>query len=178
MNSVTVETLLQRFNDTIGQWVGFLDHYSLEMLHLSPRPGSWSLGQVYTHIINDTQWVVQQMKRSMENSDDADKTAHENARTMLQNNDFPDTMIKGPSTGKPIAQPADKAQLLRELISIREAVNKLYASANVAGATGKTRHPGLGYLDTREWLQFAEMHMRHHLRQKKRIDEQIIKSRP
>ncbi|HEV9036934.1 MAG TPA: hypothetical protein VGQ51_09945 [Puia sp.] len=37
-------------------------------------------------------------------------------------------------------------------------------------ATGKTRHPGLHYFNSLEWLQFAEMHMRHHFRQKKRID--------
>ena len=36
---------------------------------------------------------------------------------------------------------------------------------------GKTKHPGLGYFSAEEWLQFAEMHFRHHLRQKKRIDE-------
>lgn len=35
---------------------------------------------------------------------------------------------------------------------------------------GKTKHPGLDYFSAIEWLQFAEMHLRHHLRQKKRID--------
>jgi hypothetical protein len=35
---------------------------------------------------------------------------------------------------------------------------------------GKTKHPGLGYFSAKEWLQFANMHFRHHLRQKKRID--------
>ena len=173
-----ITQLLQRFNDTIGQWIGFLDDYTLEMLREQPREGSWSLGQVYTHIIDDTKWVVGQMKRSMESSSDADKDMQEHARTMLRNNDFPDRMIKGPSTGKPIAQPADKDQLSQELNSIRAAVNTLYASAKVAGATGKTGHPGLGYFNTLEWLQFAEMHMRHHFRQKKRIDEQLFTSRP
>jgi hypothetical protein len=36
---------------------------------------------------------------------------------------------------------------------------------------GKTKHPGLGYFSAHEWLQFADMHFRHHLRQKKRIDD-------
>ena len=36
---------------------------------------------------------------------------------------------------------------------------------------GKAKHPGLNYLNASEWLQFADMHMRHHLRQKKRIDD-------
>ena len=165
--------LLQRFNDTIGQWIGFLDDYTLETLRRPPGNDSWSLGQVYTHIIDDTRWVVGQMRQTMDSDADFDKEPHENARSMLRNNDFPDTMIKGPSTGKPIAQPTDKAQLSRELNKIRKAVNDLYARANLAAAIGKSRHPGLGYFDSLEWLQFAEMHMRHHFRQKKRIDEQL-----
>ena len=169
--------LLQRFNDTVGRWIGFLDDYTLEMLRQQPREGSWSLGQVYTHIIDDTGWVVEQMKRSMESNADADKDMREHARIILRNNDFPDTMIKGPSTGKPIGQPADKEKLSRDLVSILDAVNRLCTTANVAAATGKTGHPGLGYFTSLEWLQFAEMHMRHHLRQKRRIDEQLFISR-
>jgi hypothetical protein len=36
---------------------------------------------------------------------------------------------------------------------------------------GKTKHPGLGFFNANEWLQFAEMHLRHHLKQKERIEE-------
>ena len=36
---------------------------------------------------------------------------------------------------------------------------------------GKTKHPGLNYFNANEWLQFAEMHLRHHLKQEKRIEE-------
>jgi hypothetical protein len=35
---------------------------------------------------------------------------------------------------------------------------------------GKAGHPGLGYFSAAEWLQFAEMHLRHHFRQKERLD--------
>jgi hypothetical protein len=50
----------------------------------------------------------------------------------------------------------------------------LCASHNLDNATGKTRHPGLLYFSALEWLRFAEMHMRHHFRQKKRIDEALF----
>jgi len=36
---------------------------------------------------------------------------------------------------------------------------------------GKTKHPGLNYFSADEWFRFAEMHFRHHERQKKRIDD-------
>jgi hypothetical protein len=37
----------------------------------------------------------------------------------------------------------------------------------------KTKHPGFHYLNAIEWLQFIEMHFRHHLKQKKRIDKYL-----
>ena len=169
--------LLQRFNDTIGQWICFLDDYTLEMLRQPPRAGSWSLGQVYRHIIDDTRSFARQMRESLDNPADGEKEMHEDARTMLRNNAFPDRMIQGPATNILILQPQDKGQLIQELLSIRDEVNKLFSSSNIAGATGKTPHPGLNYFNTLEWLQFAEMHMRHHFRQKKRIDEQLFISR-
>jgi hypothetical protein len=36
---------------------------------------------------------------------------------------------------------------------------------------GKTKHPGLHYFNADEWLQFADMHFRHHVKQKKKIDD-------
>jgi hypothetical protein len=35
----------------------------------------------------------------------------------------------------------------------------------------KTAHPAFGLLNAREWFQLIEMHFRHHLRQKARLDE-------
>ena len=38
---------------------------------------------------------------------------------------------------------------------------------------GKTKHPGFNYFNAIEWLQFAEMHLRHHLKQKERIEKNL-----
>ena len=53
--------LLQAFNETIQQWIDFLDDYTLEMLRQKPDDNSCALGQVYSHITDDTAWLVEQM---------------------------------------------------------------------------------------------------------------------
>ena len=58
--------LLQAFNETIQKWIDFLDEYTLEMLCKKPNNNSWSLGQVYTHIMDDTTWFVEQMAAAMQ----------------------------------------------------------------------------------------------------------------
>ena len=92
---------------------------------------------------------------------------------MLQNNSFPDMMIEGPATGIYIRQPENKDEVRQKLLAIKTDVNRLYASFDPSKAIGKTRHPGLLYFNTLDWLQFAEMHLRHHFRQKGRIDAKL-----
>lgn len=166
--------LLQAFNETIQKWIDFLDEYTLEMLCKKPNNNSWSLGQVYTHIMDDTTWFVEQMAAAMQTQADSEKEMHENARQMLQNNRFPDMMIEGPATGIYIKQPENKDEVRHKLLAIKTHVNDLYASFDPSKAIGKTRHPGLLYFNALDWLQFAEMHLRHHFRQKKRIDEALF----
>jgi hypothetical protein len=160
--------LLKHFNDTIDTWIMALDDYTLDMLCREPKPGSWSLGQMYTHIIDDTNWFVEQMKAALSTDADSDKEMHDNAKYMFKTNGFPDIMIEGPATNTFIPQPTNKDALRQSLQTIKDQVNRLDFS--LTKTKGKTRHPGLLYFNALEWLQFAEMHMRHHFRQKKRID--------
>lgn len=174
MESDRQTLLLRSFNETIQKWIDFLDNYTLERLRQKPDENSWSLGQVYTHITDDTAWFVEQMAEAMQTSENSEKEMHEHTRSMIQNNCFPDIMIEGPSTGIYIPQPGSKEEMRQKLLIIKAEVNALYASFDLSKAIGKTRHPGLLYFNTLDWLQFAEMHLRHHFRQKKRIDEMLF----
>jgi hypothetical protein len=49
-------------------------------------------------------------------------------------------------------------------------INSESVASALNSGKGKTRHPGLLYFSAPEWLQFAEMHLRHHFLQKQRID--------
>jgi hypothetical protein len=166
--------ILDRFNQIIDKWIGALDNYALAKLCQQPRAGSWSLGQVYVHIIEDTSWFVEQMRTCLFTTANSEKEMHENAKTMFRNNDFPDLQLTGPSTGVDMRQPETKEELLRGLTSIKDKVNQLYFASDPSVSIGKTQHPGFQFFNAVEWLQFAEMHMRHHLRQKKRIDDNLF----
>lgn len=167
-------TVIHQFNDTINQWIAYLDDYTIEMLHRQPQPGSWSIGQVYVHIIDDTSYFVEQIAVALSTHDNSDKEMHKHAKSIFANNAFPDMQIQGPSTNVTIRQPQDKARLLQDLTTIKDKVNTLYSTYDFYKASGKTQHPALWFFNAAEWLQFAEMHMRHHFRQKKRIDDQLF----
>ena len=164
---------LKQFNATIQIWIDAVDDYSLEILRQHPWEGSWSLGQVYRHILDDTEWFVGQMKAAQETKDNGEKEMHADAKQMFRDGGFPALEIQGPATNTFIPQPESKEELKQRLIAIKEAVNRLFREYDIALSRGKTQHPGLLFFSSSEWLQFAEMHMRHHLRQKHRIDEAL-----
>jgi hypothetical protein len=173
METSKADILRRQFNETIGQWIAWLDDYTLHMLHQRPHEKFWSLGQVYLHIIDETVYYVEQATACLNKNVNSKERMHEDAAGMFAKNEFPDALLDSPTNDLNMDQPESKEQLLKSLLSIREEVNKLCTSFDLSTATGKIKHPGLLYFNALEWLQFAEMHMRHHFRQKKRIDEKL-----
>lgn len=161
---------LADFNATLQQWIGYLDDYTLETLCRTPAPGEWSVGQVYTHLIADTGFFAEQMRRCL-TGDCADSgDMQPMAQRMFAAGSFPDIRIEGPSTGVLIPQPASIVEVREQLAAIGASVNAL----DFRRPSGKTEHPGFAFFSALDWLRFAEMHMRHHVRQKKRIDAVIF----
>lgn len=166
--------ILKQFNDTISTWITYLDDYTIEMLQQQPQPGNWSLGQVYIHLIDDTQYQVEQMKLALSDVHNSHQDMHPNARQMFLHNSFPDMKIKGPATNTPVRQPESKEALREALQQIQSAVNKTAEDQQLLNAKGKSLHPGLLFFSALEWIQFMDMHMRHHFRQKERIDFRLF----
>ncbi|WP_295120153.1 DinB family protein [uncultured Chitinophaga sp.] len=159
-------TQLSRFCQTIDLWISFLPDYSMEQLSKRPHAGAWSLGQVYKHLVIDTGFFAEQMQLAL-TAGNADEHMHPHAITIFANNSFPDEPQANPYNDINMPQPGSKEELAKALIAIKNDVLQLEFDGRTSG---KTKHPGLGYFTAQEWLQFADMHMRHHLRQKRDID--------
>ncbi len=164
--------LQQQFNNTIDAWIGWLDNYSLEMLLRQPGPGQWSLGQVYTHLIADTGYFIDQIRMALSDTSHVAEDMHKAAAAIFANNEFPDRRLSNPFPDE-VVQPVSKEALLAGLLFIKHEINSFFLSHYFSDHTGKAAHPGLLFFTASEWLQFAEMHMRHHFRQKARIDAHL-----
>lgn len=163
--------LVEDFNHTIDIWIKELEQYDFIRLCTKPSPGSWSLGQVYMHLIDDTTYYIEQIKICISANDNVMEEASPAAKAMFLNNNFPDEVIEGPPSNFCMPQPGSKEQLVSRLTNLKDEMNNAAILISRSSFKGKTKHPGLNYFSADEWLQFAEMHLRHHLRQKKRIDD-------
>ena len=136
-----------------------------------PSPSSWSLGQLYIHLTEDTNYYIEQIKICVNNNDNANEEAFPFAKKMFLNNGFPDEVIEGAPANSLIPQPGSTEELVNGLMALKYEMNNTAILISNSSFKGKTKHPGLNYFNAAEWLQFAEMHFRHHLMQKKRIDD-------
>ncbi|HLK29830.1 MAG TPA: DinB family protein [Puia sp.] len=159
------------FNKTINIWIEAIKDYDFAELCRKPYPESWSLGQVYMHIVSESNYFLSQIKICASNSENANQEMSANAKIMFVNNSFPDEIIVGPPTNALTPQPESKEQLMKELINLKDEINKADILISKSPFKGKTKHPGLNYFNASDWFKFIEMHLRHHLRQKKRIDD-------
>jgi DinB superfamily len=166
-------TLIEDFNHTVDIWITALDQYDFEKLSAKPAPGKWSIGQVYMHLISQTDYFIKQAKICASNNDHANEAGSSIAKQLFLRNDFPNELLEGPPSNDHNPQPDSKGQLLRDLIRIKDEFNQAVPVISKSLFKGKTKHPGLNYFNANEWLHCAEMHFRHHLRQKERIDEFI-----
>jgi len=163
--------LIEDLNHTIDIWIKELEQYDFTRLCAKPSPNGWSLGQVYTHLIDQAKYYIEQIKICVSTNDNALEEASPGAKKMFLNNEFPDEIIEGPLTNSHIPQPGSKEQLMSDLMNLKDEINNVEILISKSPFKGKTKHPGLKYFSANEWFQFAEMHFRHHLRQKKRIDD-------
>lgn len=168
--------LINDFNNTIDAWIKNLEPYSFANLCMKPTPGSWSLGQLYLHLINDTRYYIEQIEPCLSSNNNATEQIKPNRKALLLANEFPDIQIEGHPDNAFIPQPESKEQLLQSLQNIKDDMNSIWLLIQQTPFNGKSKHDGFGYMTAAEWFQLAEMHFRHHLRQKKRLDDFLAAS--
>jgi DinB superfamily len=169
---------LSHFQNVVATWEKNLEKYTLEQLLLKPAADSWSLGQVYNHLITATLFFhLKQVEACMASNDNADKS--KNFKGFLTYNilgKMPPIKIKvPPSDTYTPKQPESLEAIKNGLAKVQEKMKKAAETLQNNASKGKTKHPGLAYLNAEEWYRLVGMHFTHHLRQKASLETTILK---
>jgi hypothetical protein len=153
-------------------WKLELDRYSDEQFILKPSLESWSIGQVYEHlVIGALNYHIKQIEQCLLSDANQKEGKTFPGKLMFSINAFPPVRIKvPPSPTYTPKQPESKQELKAGMKLLQYKLQSLSGEIDNAIHFGKTKHPALGYLGAKEWYQLIVMHFRHHLQQKKRID--------
>jgi DinB family protein len=168
---MSITLLTEQINNTADKWIELSELYSIDVLLTKPDLQSWSLGQVAMHVVTETDFYLQQVEDCLRSNENIHGEMTADAKMMFDQNRFPDIRIKRDSSlSQFYPQPTSKAEMRESMQQLKVQLNNLLKRIETSSYGGKTRHPGLGYFNALQWIQFAEMHMRHHLAQKDRIE--------
>ncbi len=137
-------------------------------------PETWSLGQMYEHLITSSSFFRYQIKLCLsQQKGQLGGEKNSTGENMYQYGSFPPIKIKIPEAWKgpePSAKPKEAyhALLQKELDSLCELVDIIQDDAGEY----KTMHAVCGMLNALEWFKMAEMHLKHHLTQAKELENQ------
>ncbi len=160
-----------KLHQTIETWISALSLYNEDLITQKPGTDEWSLGELYIHLIEETSYYLSQVDACITSNENTAEQITADAYTIFANNALPDIRIKGntklPTNLSPTARIED---IRRKMQQLKDQLSALAIGIHTSNCAGRTRHPGLGYFNATQWLQFADIHMRHHLRQKARIE--------
>ena len=168
---------LNRILHFIHVWKSSLKLHKFEELLLKPDPDSWSLGQVYIHLISASlNFQIKAIERCLKSSENKRKL--KSFKGFLIFNilgNFPPMKIKVPASREYTPkQPKSKAEIIEGLEKTKKKLTVIAAQLEKQNKGGKVAHPALGFLNAKEWFHLIEMHFRHHLRQKFDLDQFIL----
>lgn len=165
---------IDNFNNTIDIWIKDLKSYSMDQLLNKPDEKSWSLGQLYMHLIEETNWYNDQIEIALNDTENAGNILSSDAKKLFEAKSFADKKIQGdPLMSENVKQPLNKEQLTNDFKKLKISTNAIWKKIVNVKSSGKSEFPGFGYFNPYEWFQFSEMHMRHHLKQKRRIEDHL-----
>lgn len=181
---------LRKFEETVSGYIRELDGSSLDQLLWKPAEDEWSLGQMYMHLICSAQCMhLRNAALCLEPGGSTEVSRAGKTRPgedLFKAGSFPPDRIRvPPSPQYTPPQPESKEQIVeglrdtvRRMVEIEPAIaSELDPVTQVRLEPGKeivrntVLHPRFGGLNALEWFRLIEMHYRHHLLQKMRLDD-------
>ncbi len=172
------ESVYKKFLATAKYWLKELDYYGEKQFKKKNSEKEWSIGQVYDHLLQGTYaFHLREINNCLEQKQGGKEGGKKIKGTLLYMlKGFPPIKLKGidATGGYEPAQPESPTKAKDDFFRfIKEMQKTAKAIDEQADLTYKTLHPSLGMLNALEWYKLIEMHFRHHLRQKARLDQTI-----
>lgn len=156
--------------DCIQEYLEFLQDFSQEELRYRANPETWSLGQLFSHLIHDTIYYLDQIEACVSSKQEQLSGKTDAGQEIFKQGRFPPIKIKNPDVPDP-SNSESKEELIRLLQSLHKEVSEWSKVIDECDSKYKARHDGFGWLTAKEWLELAGMHFTHHLRQKEELEQ-------
>lgn len=171
---MSLQTLEKNTKDIIDYWINEYQRYSWEQIIAKPSEHQWSLGQVGIHLWMSAKGFFFKKAQQCLNKQETvtGKGKNFSGHVIFTLRMFPPLKYEMPKSVSVVPkQPESKEQLIQKLEEVKSLAVEYIHLIPQSDARLKLKHPFLGWLNTAEWIELCNIHFRHHLRQKKRIEQ-------
>jgi hypothetical protein len=167
--------VLDKTEKTYAIWRNATESRDEQDFARAPDDGGWSLGQLCDHVSLVSSAFLDAAK-ALARGEGEERGGSFLAAVMCGVfRSFPPVRLKVPTNlpdeVKRAAAPDSlaKADALERLATVMQRTRILCDAVAAAPRGLRSEHPVLGWINARQWYQLSEMHMRHHLRQLRRL---------
>mgnify|MGYP003945323089 CR=1 FL=1 len=138
---------------------------------MTPPIGGWSYSEVYSHIFDASYLSVQAMENCLDGKGKRHSTAFPVKVILFLGFLPPWKKIKVPKIMESRVKKITKMEAEEMIRRFSQKLEPNYKRMAMARKDIKVPHPRLGYMNARQWLRFIEIHLKHHIKQLKRIEK-------
>ncbi|WP_298541337.1 hypothetical protein [uncultured Aquimarina sp.] len=164
------------FKKRSEKWYLDLKNYNQESLYYKPSSDQWSLAELYDHIMRVAKtYQLPNFHKCIKNDIKNGKPKNGAAYLIFNLNIIPSRNIKMESFPSKIVVDFTPEILERDRLenNFKEFITETVSMGDLiknCDTKIKHNHPFFGMINAIEWFSLIEIHMRHHERQKKRLE--------
>lgn len=168
MRNSSVFSLLK---DISAKYHDFLREVPDDQFQLTPPIGGWSYSEVYSHIFDISILTLKEVEHCIKGEGKIKPTAFIVKVILFFGSFPPNAKYKVPKALVGRERKIKKEAAAAFIQKFLEELDIVYSQLHLADPALKTLHPRLGYLNASQWFRFMEIHLKHHLKQLKRIEK-------
>lgn len=148
-----------------------LAQYPDDIFMVTPPIGGWSYSEVYSHIFDASLLSMMALQKSAQGGGENHATPFAVKLILLVGFFPPAKRYKVPTRLAERVKKIGKMAAQQFITDFELQLAKNYPSLEKADKNSKVKHPRMGYLNSKQWLRFIEIHLNHHLKQLNRIEK-------
>ncbi len=171
--------IIETYIQSVDKWIDVIEKYSEEEYYWKPDSKQWSISEIVSHLIA-TANICTQKSIDCSNALGGKRKAGIKTKLFSMMDSFPPIRIEIKEIPEGLESMYNPRELSKEdakkgLIATIDLMKKAESMLSSADENTRIEHWAAGDFNAFQWFKSIEMHIRHHFRQKERIDKLLNK---
>lgn len=177
--NIKSKQILESYIQNVNKWLIEIDDYNEDQFIWKPKVSVWSIIEIVSHLIA-TANICTQKSIDCSNSLGEKRKAGIKTKLFSMMDSFPPIRIEIKEIPEGLETMYNPRELSKEdakkgLIATIDLMKKAESMLSSADENIRIQHWAAGDFNAFQWFKSIEMHIRHHFRQKERIDKLLNK---